>query len=257
MTGEETQSDLSVEGQAVDTLHKDDDVIGRVGNDDGVYEIGDLNPKHTSMLTRTTKVGDVSINKYLLDDNNNYCNNNSGVEIDGFLFFPESVKGDESFTHREFKRTKIMSGGEFVTRGQFMGREFSFTTTLDIDPNEPYMYDKVFQIMENKACNVISPYMGDNFLAEIQIDKTHPKSAPASLKLDIKVKEIATPKTSVVGDTVLEYPSTTTLSEKAINVKTKKDQSKEKDKLKEERDKISDDLKAKDKNGRVFENPYD
>ena len=228
-----------------------------VGNlvEDKTYEIGDLNPKHTSLFRETSKVGDVSINKYLLDDNNDYCNNDSGVEIDGFLFFPESVKGDESFAHREFKRTKIMSGGEFVTRGQFKGREFSFSTTLDIDPNNPQMYDKVFQIMENKACNIVSPYMGDNFLAEVQIDKTHPKSAPASLKVDVKVKEIASPKTSVVGDKTLEYPSTTTLSDKAIKVKTIK--KKKGDALKDEKGKITDDLKAKGKDGREFENPYD
>lgn len=218
------------------------------------YEIGDLNPKHNTEFSKSIKKSDISIDNYLLDDNNVYCNNNSGVEIDGFLFFPESVKAEESYARREYKRTKIMSGGEFVTRGQYMPKEFSFTTTLDIDPNQPFMYDKIFEIMENKPCEVISPYMGDNFKAEIQIDKTHPKSAPASLKLDIKVKEIVSPKTTVVGDVILEYPSTTTVNEKAISIKSKKKE--EEDELKKEREQVTYDLKAKDRQGNVYEYPY-
>ena len=220
------------------------------------YVVGDLNKNHTDKLTPSTKKGDVNLNNYLFDDNNTYANNNSGVEIDGFLFFPDEVKGDESFARREYKRTKIMSGGEFVTRGQYMPKEFSFTTTLDIDPNQPFMYDKIFQIMENKPCEVISPYMGDKFKAEVQIDKTHPKASPANLKLDIKVKEIVTPKTTVVGDATLEYPSTTTLSDKAVNIKdtTKKD--KEKDKKKREQEQITYDGKAKTNDGQVYKNPY-
>lgn len=249
MANEETQTD----DEALNIISH----IGSNLSEPQNYEIGDLNPKHTTEFSKSIKKSDVSIDNYLLDDNNIYCNNNNGVEIDGFLFFPESVKAEESYARREFKRTKIMSGGEFVTRGQYMPKEFSFTTTLDIDPNQPFMYDKIFEIMENKPCEVISPYMGDNFKAEIQIDKTHPKSAPASLKLDIRVKEIVTPKTTTVGDAILEYPSTTTLSEKAINIKSVQKQDNEKDKLQEEREQITYDLYAKDKNGQRFDNPYD
>ena len=149
-----------------------------------------------------------------------------------------------------------MSGGEFVTRGQFMGREFSFTTTLDIDPNKPNMYDKIFQIMENKPCEIVSPYMGDIFNAEVNIEKTHPKASPGSLKLDIKIKEIVTPKTSVVGDAVLEYPSTTTLSENAINIRTVQKGDTEKDKDEEEKAQIIYDGLAKDKNGEEYHSVY-
>ena len=232
-------------------------IISHIGDnleEPNAYEIGDLNSNHKGEFQKSIKKGDVNLDNYLFDDNNNYCNNNSGVEIDGFLFFPESVKADESYARREYKRTKIMSGGEFVTRGQYIPKEFSFTTVLDIDPNQPYLYDKLFQIMENKPCEVVSPYMGDVFKAEIQIDKTHPKSAPASLKLDIKVKEIVTPKTTVVGDAILEYPSTTTVNEKAISIKSKKKE--EEDELKKEREQITYDLKAKDRQGNVYENPY-
>lgn len=236
------------------------EIISEVGNglDNAYYEINDLNPNHTiGIRTPSTKKGDVAINDYLFDDNNAYANNNSGVEIDGFLFFPESVKGDESFSRREFKRTKIMSGGEFVTRGQYKGREYSFKTVLDIDPNNPNMYDKIFQIMENKPCEVVSPYMGDIFNAEIEIDKTHPKSSPSSLELNIKVKEIVTPSTTVVGDSPITYPSTTALSNHAISVKVVNKENEEVDELAQEREQTTYDLYAKDNSGKRFESPYD
>lgn len=204
-------------------------LFDRVGNDikeyaDDDYELADINTVLMEEVEKDKfregdKVSDVSYDKYSFDGNNVYATGDAGVEIDGFLFFPEEVQGDESYARREYTRTKIMSGGEFVTRGQYTPKEFSFSTTLDIDPNQPYMYDKIFQIMENKPCEVVSPYMGDIFKAEIEIDKTHPKASPGSLKLDIKIKEIVDPTTTVVGDTPIKYPSTTTLSSDAINVK--------------------------------------
>lgn len=246
-----------------ETINKGNNIISHVGNlaeemDDisnrPILEVGDINPNSNDTIVPSTKKGDININNYLFDDNNDYANNNTGVEIDGFLFFPEEIKGDESYARREFKRTKIMSGGEFITRGQYIPKEFSFTTVLDIDPNEPYAYDKVFQIMENKPCEVVCPYMGDIFKAEIQIDKTHPKASPSNLKLDVKIKEIVSPNTTVVGDALLQYPSSTTLSDKAISVKSVEKPKVDEAKL--EREQITYDLKAKDKTGRVFDNPY-
>ena len=186
----------------------------------------------------------------------NECSADMGVEIDGFLFFPNEVKGDNSFSHREYNRTKIMSGGEFVTRGQYQPRRFTFSTTLTLDPNEPYMYDKVFTIMENKPCEIISPFMGDNFKAEVTIEKTHPTASPSSLNLDITVNEIVDPKTTLVGDTPLEYPSTTYLSNTAVSVKGIGEKE-SKSKAEGEREQITYDLKAKDDSGKTFENPYD
>lgn len=187
-------------------------------------------------------------------DYNNNCGSDMGVEIDGFLFFPEEVNGDNSFSNREYNRTKIMSGGEFVTRGQYQPRSFSFTTFLTLDPNEPYMYDKVFTIMENKPCEIISPYMGENFKAEVQIEKTHPKSSPGVLNLNITINEIVDPKSTLVGDSLIEYPPTTYLSNTAISVKSIKHEPKSDEER--ELEQITYDWKAKDDSGKVHENRY-
>lgn len=189
-------------------------------------------------------------------DYSNNCGSDMGVEIEGFLFFPDEVSGDNSFSHRVYNRTKIMSGGEFVTRGQYEPRKFSFKTTLTLDPNEPYMYDKVFTIMENKPCEIICPYMGDNFKAEVEISKTHPQGSPGSLVLDINVSEIVDPKSTLVGDALIEYPSTTTLSDRAISVKAVTEDAPLSEEEAERRQ-ITYDWKAKDDSGVVFDNPYD
>lgn len=221
------------------------------------YELSNLNTLLVEEVEKDKfrsgdKVSDVSYDKYSFDKNNTYAEGDAGVEIDGFLFFPEEVKGDESYARREYTRTKIMSGGEFVTRGQYTPKEFSFSTTLDIDPNQPYMYDKIFQIMENKPCEIVSPYMGDIFKGEVQIEKTHPNASPGSLKLDIKIKEIVDPTTTVVGDTPIKYPSTTTLSSDAIEVKriSKYTPQKKEDKEANEDAKIKADSKVYYSDGR-------
>lgn len=188
-------------------------------------------------------------------DYNDNCGDDVGVEIDGFLFFPEEISGSNTFSNREYNRTKIMSGGEFVTRGQYNAREFSFKTTLSLNPMEPSMYDKVFTIMENKPCEVMSPFMGDTFKAEIEITKTHPTASPGSLVLDINVKEIVEPKSTLVGDSVIEYPSTTTLSNNAISIKEVAKQ-KPKNDAEAELEQITYDFKAKDNSGKVIENRY-
>jgi len=141
-----------------------------------------------------------------------------GVEIDGFLFFPDEVKSD-NLPSREFIRTKIMSGGEYVSRGQYLPKEFNFSTTLDLNPLKPYEYDDVFLTLMNKSCKIMSPYMGDMFNGEVKISKVHPQSSPHSLKIDVKIKEIPPVDKRVRGDDIIIYPSTKTPNPNGIDWK--------------------------------------
>lgn len=235
-------------GKVVDKTH--DTIEGRVTTEP-------QSKRFTSEDIATKEKGtyDLGILDYHFDGNNEYANNHSGVEIDGFLFFPDEVGGDESFTRRDFKRTDIMSGGQFISRGQYIPRKFSFNTTLEIDPDNPNMYDKVFQIMENKLCEIISPYMGEMFKGTVKIDKTHPKASPRDLKLSIGVEEAPDPKATVVGDTTIVYPSTTRLDDHAISVKTI-DNPNKKTPEELEQEQITYNLEATDTDGKVFVNPY-
>ena len=149
-----------------------------------------------------------------------FDDNTTGVDIEGYLFFPKSVGGDESFSHREFIRTKIMSGGEFVTRGQYIPKEFSFDTIIDIEPDKIDEYRNIFYEMENKVCKITSPYMGGMFKGEVNISVTHPETSPHVIECRVKIKEIPDVMARLKGDPVIQYPSINTISD--VNVKERK-----------------------------------
>ena len=169
-----------------------------------------------------------------------FDDNTRGVDIDGYLFFPKQVDGDESFSHREFQRTKIMSGGEFVTRGQYIPKEFSFDTIIDIDPEELDSYINIFSAMENKVCTVTSPYMGGMFKAEVTVSVTNPETSPHVIECKVKIKEIPDAMARLKGDPVIQYPSVNTISDIAVKEREKE---KEEEK-KEERTELYDDYNS-------------
>lgn len=143
-----------------------------------------------------------------------------GVEVEGFLFIPDEISDSVSYPKREYKRTKIMSGGEFTSRSSYVPMEFSFNTTLELVNADPRSYDTVFYMMENKngGCEVITPYK-PSFKAEIGIVKTYPKASPNVVDVAVTVKEIPDVDANLYGDKSFTYPSITKLSDKAIVVK--------------------------------------
>ena len=167
------------------------------------------------------------IDKYFETDDDT-----TGVDIDGYLFFPTSVNGIESFSHREFIRTKIMSGGEFVTRGQYIPKEYSFDTIIDIEPEHIDKYYNLFSMMENRVCRVTSPYMGGMFNAEVNIDVTNPETSPHVIECKVTIKEIPGVMKRLKGDPIIKYPSINTISD--ITVKERENKKPKTDKGREE-----------------------
>lgn len=111
------------------------------------------------------------------------------VEINGYPFYAEEITGNESYNRRELNRQSLLGGTEFVTRGKYVSRDFQFSTTI-YTGGHPEKYDEIFKEMVSKKCEVISPYMGGKFEAEVVIQKTAPEASPDHLDLDIQVKEI-------------------------------------------------------------------
>lgn len=116
---------------------------------------------------------------------------NENIEIEGCPFYAEDIQPTESYNRRELNRTSILGGTEFVSPGKYIPREFSFTTSILIPEGKPHVHDALFSEMMSKPCEVISPYMGGIFDAEVIIKKS--PETPSSIHLDITVKEI--PKT--------------------------------------------------------------
>ena len=137
-------------------------------------------------------------------DMNNIVGVEANVEIDGFPFYAEEINGTEPYNRRELKRTKIKNGTEHVTRGEYIPREYSFTTTVDVPLERPDIHDNVFRELMSKPCEVVCPDMGGIFNAEVIISKTHNPASPTTLSLDITVKEI--PEESLIPNDLLEKP---------------------------------------------------
>ena len=172
----------------------------------------------------------------VVDEFFEFDDNTAGVDIDGYLFFPKKVDGDESFSHREFNRTKIMSGGEFVTRGQYIPKEFSFDTTIDINPEDLDKYCNIFTEMENRVCTITSMYMGGKFKGEVSVNVTNPESSPHVIECKVKIKEIPDAMARLKGDPVIQYPSVNTVSDVKVKERETTNQKKDNDKSKQRYD---------------------
>lgn len=182
-------------------------VTGKVGTSDTKEAINKAVENATVQLTS------------VLDTHFEYDDDTAGVDIDGYLFFPKKVSGSESFSHREFIRTKIMSGGEFVSRGQYIPREYDFETIIDIDPDELDDYYNLFTTMENKVCTITSPYMGGIFKGEVKVELTNPEASPHVIECKITIKEIPDVMARLKGDPALQYPSINTVSDVTVKEK--------------------------------------
>lgn len=111
-----------------------------------------------------------------------------GVEQQ-FPFFAENITANEAYSRRDLVRTKVMNGTEVVTQGDWIGRDFTFTSHMPID-GDPTIYDQYFQSMLHQPCTIMSPDMGDMFQAQVIIKKSPLEKHPNTLALEVQVIEI-------------------------------------------------------------------
>lgn len=106
-----------------------------------------------------------------------------------FPFYAEQITANESYNRRDLIRTKVMNGTETVTQGDWIGREFSFTTHLPVGEDRT-IYDKYFLSMLHQPCTIINEDMGEMFTAQVIIKKEPVEKHPNTLKLEVEIKEI-------------------------------------------------------------------
>lgn len=124
---------------------------------------------------------------------------NETVEIDGYPFYTDDIRGENSFTKRELVRQKLLGGTEHVSRGKYLAREYSFSTDVYTEGN-PAIFDEIFLEMSNKQCEVISEYMGGKFMAEVDIERSAEEASPEHWHLDIEIKEIPEQQPNIPGE---------------------------------------------------------
>lgn len=135
------------------------------------------------------------------------------LEIMGYSFFAEEVSPTEAFRRRELNFNSIIGGTKKITKGEYVGLEFSVTTHVKIDPKTPNMHNKIFEEMMRKPVQVVSPDLGDSFKANVVIRPE--RASPRYLKLTITIKEIPDKQSKIPGENF-------TVPSKKVIVKKKK-----------------------------------
>ena len=79
--------------------------------------------------------------------------------------------------------------------------------------------------MENKVCTITSPYMGGMFKGEVNINTVNPETSPHVIECKVTIKEIPDVMAKLYGDPVIQYPSTTTVSDVTVKERTTTDSS--------------------------------
>lgn len=157
------------------------------------------------------------------------------IKIMGYPFYAEDIESDEPYNRRERKFTPIMNGTEEVSKGEYVHRQYSFSSIISFPQGKPEVYDNIFKKMQSKPVEVISRNMGGKFNAIVTIRKSYPY--PNRMKIDVKVSEVPGKKSLIPGESVITVPATKKVNSKTkvmaknktnskSNVKTTKDNSK-------------------------------
>lgn len=137
------------------------------------------------------------------------------LEIMGYPFYAEEVTANEAFRRREYNFNNIVGGTQKVTKGAYVGLDFSIVTHVAVNPNHPDVHNKIFKEMMSKPVKVVSPELGGSFNATVTIKPEH-NSNPNFLKLTINIKEIPNRKSGIKGESFVVPKART------IKVKTRK-----------------------------------
>lgn len=120
------------------------------------------------------------------------------LEIDGHPFYIESCTPGECYNRRELQRINIIGGTQVVTKGAYLPRDWTIVTHVRCDPDRPDVYDKIFQAMMNKPCEVISPEVGGVLNAEVVVKREH--DTPKYLKVTFTITELPSWQSNIPGE---------------------------------------------------------
>lgn len=136
-------------------------------------------------------------------------------------FYAEDITSDTPYNYRERNFTPILGGTENVTKGKYVHREFSFTTTLYFPKDHPHEYDSIFKEIMSAPVLIQSRYMGGNnsIKALVTFQKSFPENSVNHMDLDVKIIEIPD---STISNIPGEEPFTVPAVKKVTVSKSKK-----------------------------------
>ena len=154
------------------------------------------------------------------------------VTIMNYPFYTDNIERTVPHNYRERKFTPILGGTERVSQGEYVHREFSFTSIISYPPGRPDAYDSIFKKMQSKSVKVKSKSMGkDEFNAFIKLHISD--YAPNRLQVDVTVTEVPGVKSRIDGENFKVPPvEKIKVESKKVKSSSKKTNSKSKSKSK-------------------------
>lgn len=141
------------------------------------------------------------------------------LEIMGWPFFAENVDPTEAIRRRNTVVNNIVGGTQKITKGEYVGLDFTVTTHVKIDPDKPNQWNGVFEEMMSKPVIVSSPELGDDFKAIVVVKPEH--ESYDMLKLTISIKEVPGQQSLIPGEEfIVPAPRKIKVTEKKTNTKT-------------------------------------
>lgn len=144
------------------------------------------------------------------------------ISIMGIPFYAEEIRGEETFNRRETNRNKILGGTQHVSRGEYVPRRYSFTSMIYHPTDRPDVYDNLFMEMMSKPVEVISPYMGGKFNAEVIIQRDTEEASPNHFTINVDVEEIPEVNSNIPGESKFVVPTTKKVESNKKDAKTQK-----------------------------------
>lgn len=159
------------------------------------------------------------------------------IEIMGYPFYVDNVSPNESFRRREYNVNNLVGGTAIITKGTYVGLDFSVTAHVYVPEDRPDIHNEIFQEMMSKPVEVISPEIGGKFNAMVVIKTEHVKLN--SLELTISIKEIPDKESLIPGES-FTVPASKKVTKKKTNKKdpndTKQASDKDLENIKKEQD---------------------
>ena len=134
---------------------------------------------------------------------------NPNFKIMGMDFYAEEINPDVSYNHREINQNPILGGTVHVTRGKYVVKKVSIVSTIYHPENHPEVYDKIFEEMMSKPVEVISPYMGGKFMANVIVNTNPLPASPNHIEVSIDIEEIPEVNSNIPGESKFIVPKTT------------------------------------------------
>ena len=129
------------------------------------------------------------------------------VEIGGYPFYAENIRGEEPFNRREYTFKPILNGTLSARRGKYIQRKFSFKTTVYHSDGRHDSFDKVLASLNSKPVHVISKAMGGTFKAIVTFDRSIDEGSKYHTDYDVSVLEVPDKKSKISGEAKLTVPN--------------------------------------------------